>query len=327
MTMTPIKLLPEGHAKHILLKFIDDEPHLATDDFLERAVLGGSTDATSLLAIENATEIAKKYIQRHYRDILKSIRDESAKADNDAVNDRVFRCKNIVDFSGTRSAVEYIHLEAVLEDNHGHTIYIRVDNIEKRIWVYDSMGKDGYTNDFEKTIRSMYPGYKIYDKSSKFQPTGGFIQETPEQMSGAMYISGSPGYLDMAWEVSQYDELSQHHFCYIEAFVAMAFDTFKIKRKGPTDPRERLQFIKKVVWGFIQKFYVGRREGPVWEYFTKYFPMYMTTCNADGSKMRLNNGTFQVPKKGPFVKRIERFEVVDTSKWTITEILKWAAKS
>jgi hypothetical protein len=325
MTGTPIKLLPEGDTKHILLKFIDDEPNLSADDFLESAVSEGSTDATSLLAIENATEIAKKYIQRHYRDILKGIRDESAQ---DAEGgDRMFRCKNISNFSSSHKAVEYIHLEAAVEDGNGHTIYIRVDNNKRQIWVFDSMGKDCYTSNFETTINSMYPGYRIYDRSLKYQPTGGFTQETPEQMSGALFISGKPAYLDRAWEVSQYDELSQHHFCYIEAFIAMAFDAFNMHRKGPKDPRERLRFIKRVVWGFIHKFYVGRREGPVWEYFIEHFPTYMSTCNADGTMMRMNNDTFQIPKKEPFVKHIERFDVVDTSEWTIKEILKWAAKS
>jgi hypothetical protein len=320
--MIPIKLLPEGDDKRILLKFIDEEPHLAVDDFLERAVIEGSTDATSLLAIENATEIAKIYIQKHYRDILKAIRDEGADTD-----DCIFRCKNVYNLSSTDRDVEYIHLEAMLEDDNGHAIYIRVNNKVKQIHVYDSMGKDCYTTEFETKIRSMYPGYKIHDKSLKLQPTGGFTQASPKQMSGAMYISGSPGYLDRAWEVSQYDELSQHHFCYVEAFVAMAFDNFKMNRNGPKDPRERLQYIKRVVWGFVHKFYVGRREGVVWEYFLKHFPKYMTTWNSDGTKMRLNNDTFQIPKKGTFIKRIECFEAIDTSEWTIKEILRWAAKS
>ena len=75
--MTPIKLLPNNQE---LLRFIEeDHPALDPDDFLEREVLGGSEDATRLLAIENATEIAKRFIQRHYKDILKAICSESTK--------------------------------------------------------------------------------------------------------------------------------------------------------------------------------------------------------------------------------------------------------
>lgn len=321
--MAPIKLLPDGNDKRILLKFIDEESHLDIDDFLERAVTEGSDDATNLLAIENATEIAKKFIQKYYEDILRAIRTESVKTDN-----CIFRCKNIGNLSRTDVDVEYIHLEATLDDSGGgHAIYLKVNNVSKQINVYDSMGEDAYLNDFEDIIRERYPGYRIRDKSLGFQPTGGFIQETPEQMAGAMYISGEPGYLNRAWNVSQYDELSQHHFCYIEAFVAMALDNLSMHRNGPDDPRERLRYIKRVVWGFIHKFYTGSREGVVWEYFTRHFPSYMTTWNSDESRMHLKNDIFQVPKKESFIKRIEHFETVDTSEWSIRQILKWAAKT
>jgi len=317
--MEPIKLLPDNKQ---LLNFIHETPQLDPNDFLEHLVEQGSEDARALLAIENATEIAKRYIQGHYEDILRGIRSESTKKER-----FIFRCKNLDTLSPTDVDVEYIHLEANLENDDGHAIFIKVDNVKKIIYVYDSMGENAYTNDFEYTIRSRYPGYRIRDKSLGFQPTGGFTQETPEQFGTAMYISGEPGYLNRAWEVSQYDELSQHHFCYIEAFTAMAFDALPMYRVGTEDPRERLRFIKRVVWGFIHKFYKGRREGPVWKYFTEHFPYYMTTWNSDGSRMHLKNDIFQVPKKETFIKRIESFETVDTSTWTIRDILRWAAKS
>lgn len=317
--MIPIKLLPDNKE---LLKFIGEEPSLDTDDFLERMVRMGSEDATNLLAIENATEIAKRYIQGHYEDILRAIRSESVKKER-----FIFRCKNLETLSPSDADVEYVHLETTLDNDDGHAIFIKVDNVKKHIHVYDSMGEDAYVNEFEDVIRSRYPGYRIRDKSLGFQPTGGFTQETPEQMGVAMYISGEPGYLNRAWEVSQYDELSQHHFCYIEAFVAMAFASLPMHRSGPEDPRDRLRYIKRVVWGFVHKFHRGSREGPVWEYFTKHFPYYMTTWNSDGSRMHLKNDIFQVPKKETFIKRIESFETVDTSEWSIRDILKWAAKS
>ena len=317
--MEPIKLLPNNRE---LLRFIEeDHTALDHDDFLEREVLHGSEDATRLLAIENATEIAKRFIQRHYKDILKAICTESTK------NERcVYRCKNTESLTRSDVDVEYLHLETVIEEG-GHGIYLRVNNTTKQITLWDSMGENAYTNAFEDVIHQVYPGYKVRDKSVGFQPTGGFVQETPEQMLGAMYISGEPGYAERAWMVSQYDELSQHHFCYVEAFVSMAFDSLPMYRSGPEDPRERLKYIKKVVWGFIHKFYTGPREGPVWEYFTKYFPYYMTTRNSDGTRMRLKNELFQIPKKETFIKRIECFETIDTSEWSVKDILRWAAKS
>ena len=320
--MIPIKLLPEGIDKNTLLKFIDEESHLDIDDFLERAVTEGSEDAKALLAIENATEIAKRFIQEYYEDILRAIRTESVKRDT-----CIFRCKNTENLSPTDTDVEYVHLETNIGDEDGHAIYIKVNNLTKQIHVHDSMGEGAYVHEFEDTIRERYPGYRIHDKYLGFQPTGGFTQETAEQFGTAMYISGEPGYLNRAWEVSQYDELSQHHFCYIEAFVAMAFDNIAMYRNGPEDPRERLRYIKRVVWGLIHKFYKGPREGPVWAYFKEHFTTYMTTWNSDGSRMHLKNDIFQVPKKETFIKRIERFETVDTSRWTIKDILTWAAKT
>jgi hypothetical protein len=75
--MIPIKLLADNNE---LLRFIEeDHPALDTDDFLERAVMQGSEDAKTLLAIENATEIAKRFIQEYYEDILRAIRSESVK--------------------------------------------------------------------------------------------------------------------------------------------------------------------------------------------------------------------------------------------------------
>lgn len=318
--MIPIKLLPDNKE---LLRFIEEEPTLDHDDFLEREVIHGSEDATTLLAIENATEIAKRFIQRHYKDILKAISLESKKKEN-----VVYRCKNTTTLSRSNADTEYLHLEKDLEEESGgHGIYMRVDNVQKRIHVWDSMGEDAYLNEFEDVILEVYPGYRVYDKSIGFQPTGGFTQESPEQMASAMYISEETGYMNRAWKVSQYDELSQHHFCYVEAFVAMAFDSLPMHRTGPEDPRERLRFIKKVVWGFIHAFYTGSRDTPAWNYFEEYFPYYMSSWNSDGTRMRMKNDTFQIPKKETFITRLEHFETVDTSGWKVKDIIRWAATS
>jgi len=317
--MIPIKL----HANNTdLLKFIDDKPTLDIDDFLEHEVIMGSEDAKNLLAIENATEIAKQFIQNHYEDILRAIRSETTKKE-----DAVYRCKNTENITKSSYEIEYVHLEKILEESGGHAIFIKVNNKTKQIILYDSMGEDAYFNEFEDVIRDTYPGYRVRDKSISVQPTGGFTQETPEQMAESMYVSPESGYINKAWYVSQYDELSQHHFCFIEAFVAMAFESLPMYRKGPDDPRERLRFIKRVVWGFIHKFYRGPREGTIWDYFIEYFPYYMSSWNMDGSRMRLKNETFQIPKKETFLRRVEKIEMEDTSDWSIKDIITWAAKT
>lgn len=316
--MTPIKLLRENRE---LLAFIDETKTLDHDDYLEREVLHGSEDAKTLLAIENATEISKRFLQRHYLDILRQISAECVKKDGR----HVFRCKNLDSLTRTDADTEYVHLEADLDDGNGHAIFIKVDNVKKRVYVHDSMGEGAYLNDFDETLRRVYPGYAFVDRSREIQPTGGFTQETPEQMASAMYISGHPGYLERAWEVSQYDELSQHHFCYVEAFAAMAFDALSMHRGGPDDPRDRLRYIKRVTWGLVHRFYRGpHAQGPVWDYFTEHFPSYVSTWNEDGSRMLMKNDTFQVPRREGFLRRPERFDTVDTKTWTIRAILRWA---
>lgn len=313
--MTPIKLLRENRE---LLAFVEDTKTLDHDDYLEREVLHGSEEAKTLLAIENATEIAKRFVQAHYQDILRQIRAESSKGG-------LFRCKNLETLTRTDADMEYVHLEATLDDGaNGHAIYVRADNKRRRLFVHDSMGQDAYLNYFEETLRRVYPGYAIIDKSREIQPTGGFTQDTPEQMGVAMFISGHPGYLERAWRVSQYDELSQHHFCYVEAFVAMAFDALGMHRGGPDDPRDRLGYIKRVTWGLIHRFYRGPMRGPVWDYFAEHFPTYMSTWNEDGSRMLMKNDTFQVPAREGFLRRLDRFWTVDTCDWTIRTILRWA---
>jgi len=53
----------------------------------------------------------------------------------------------------------------------------------------------------------------------------------------------------------------------------------------------------------------------------------MSTWNSDGTRMNLKNDIFQVPKKETFITHIEHIETLDTSGWTVKDILRWAAKS
>lgn len=311
--MRPIKLLRENRE---LLAFIEETRTLDHDDYLEREVLHGSEDAKTLLAIENATEIAKRFLQARYHDILHQIQAESTKGPGG-----LYRAENTGTLTRTEAETEYTHLD---DQASGHAIFIKVDNARQKVWVHDSMGLNAYRTHFGATIRRVYPGYAIIDMSRGVQPTGGFIQATPEEMGVARCIPGHPGYLERAWRVSQYDELSQHHFCYVEAFAAMAFDALGMHRGGPTDPRDRLRYIKRVAWGLIARF--CRVDGPVWDYFASHFPVYMSTWNEDGTRMIMRGDTFQVPASEGFLKRPERFGTVDTGAWTIKAILRWAAE-
>lgn len=320
--LQPVKCLQHGAS---IRKFIDESKHFDTSDFLEREASRGNVDAKNLLAIENASEIAKRIIQQYYEDILKCIRRESR-----VEGSFILKCKNTENLTVCPQLdQEFVHLEKVLENGEdGHAIYVRVDNVKKILYVHDSMGKDAYLNEFTDIFEDRYPGYKIIDKSQGHQPTGGFIQSTVESFKWNMSIKGNPQYLKKALLVSQYDELSQHHFCYIESFVAMMYDMLHMKRNGPHDPRDRLIFIKKVVWGLIHKFHRGCRDDKVWKYFEEIFPHAMLTRNMDGTRLRMKDQTFQIPKGTNFKKIIRKIEMekIDDS-WSLRDILLWSAKS
>jgi hypothetical protein len=132
--------------------------------------------------------------------------------------------------------------------------------------------------------------------------------------------------LEKSFEISQYDELSQHHFCYIEAFIAMMHDTLGTPI-GPTDPRDRLQFVKKVVWGLVHKYTPpSNRTSLKWKYFEKNFPYFLRITNTNGRRFRLNH-IAQVPKGDEKVKRtLMKLKLPKgiNSSWSLTQIMNWA---
>ena len=60
------------------------------------------------------------------------------------------------------------------------------------------------------------------------QPTGGFVSQSFNNFKHKNFAGGRGGipkkYMEDAFVLSQYDEMSQHHFCYMESFHAMMAD-------------------------------------------------------------------------------------------------------
>jgi hypothetical protein len=133
--------------------------------------------------------------------------------------------------------------------------------------------------------------------------------------------------MEEAFVVSQYDELSQHHFCYMESFLALMVNLGMVK-PGPQDPRERLEYVKKFIWGVIYKYVPKSNRGTVqWKYFEKHFPYILETMGSDGKRLPMIRGYVQVPPlKGSILYKLKKMRTrvdIDQS-WTLKKIVDWS---
>lgn len=315
MELIPIKLLKRGPVKTKLLRVVGDTAKIDTTDYLESRI---KTDdvARKLMAIEDASEIAKKYLQAPglFERIGADIMRETGKK-------FTFTCgKN----SKPKNPLEYIMMEWKAKGtDFGHYGLARVEHDKKRAVVYDSMTNIEST--FEKNLPKTYT-VATRKSSGKPQPTGGEVMNTVNAFRakhGALLKGFSKEDVDRLFVLSQYDELSQHHFCYVESFISMMVD-LGLVRQGPKDPRERLAYVKRVAWSLIHKYVPkSERNTPEWKYFVTNFPYVVTSRSSNGGMMRMKLGEFQmVPKNGYTlsVKRIPLPMNVDHT-WSFKKIV------
>ena len=101
------------------------------------------------------------------------------------------------------------------------------------------------------------------------------------------------------------------------------------KNPGPNDPRKRIAFIKKFIWGMIHKYTPKSKRGTAkWKYFSKTFPYTMTTTSKNGKSLRLWRGSVQLPdNNGTFSTKTLRaswngYDKIDPS-WSLEDVLNW----
>ena len=186
---------------------------------------------------------------------------------------------------------------------------------------------------FETNLKTKYGnGYKV-KTSSKLgkppQPTGGDIAYDVNNFRERYkkYLKPfSNNDIEEMFLVSQYDELSQHHFCYVESFISMMVDLGLAPRRS-SDPRERLTYVKRVVWALIHKYVpMSNRNTLKWKYFVTNFPYILKTRKKNNEKLAMRGNEFQVvPKDGV------KYNVTKTnlprninSTWSLEKIMKWA---
>ena len=244
-----------------------------------------------------------------------------------------------------RDGMNYILMEHSYPDGSGHYGMSRVNHTNKTALIYDSMTNS--ESDFEKPLKALLgKGYKVsvgtihgcYPRlrnATKIdlnpQPTGGFVSQSFEQFKSKNFAGGRGGvpkkHMDEAFMISQYDELSQHHFCYMESFLALMVNLGMVK-PGPQDPRERLEYVKKFIWGVIHKYVPKSSRGTVhWKYFEKHFPYILETMGSDGKRLPMRQGFIQVPPvKGSVEFKLKKMRTrgdIDPS-WTLKKIVDWS---
>lgn len=288
------------------------------DDFLESRIL---TDKTSrqLMAIEDASEMAKKYLHEKglFERIGENIKRETGK-------DFTFTCKRN---TKPKRPLEYIMMEWKANGaDFGHYGMARVDHEKSKAVIYDSMTNMG--SSFENKFPS---NYTVTTKKSlgKPQPTGGEVMNDVESFVNKhkKLLKGfSKKEVEEIFLLSQYDELSQHHFCYVESFISMMVD-LGLAKPGPKDPRERIVYVKRVMWALIHK-YVPKsvRNTAQWKYFVTNFPYIMTSRSTNNKLMRMRLGEFQVPPKNGYQLAIRKIPLPDNidHTWSFKKIMEWA---
>ena len=329
MNLTPIKLIKNRNVRTTLLNVKGGETaEIDTSDYIERR-MNTNVAARYLMAIEDAAEIAKQLLQERgiFEQIGKDIKKEAG-------YDFKFNCRRTARMtkpvSSNRDGIQYLHIAHTYPSGDGHYALAKVNHTQKTIDLFNSMGAG--RSEFKNELKTVYGReYTVRKKNTPFQPTGGFVttdvKNYKKLLKNTRITIRDKKVLEKSFEISQYDELSQHHFCYIEAFIAMMHDTLGTPL-GPKDPRDRLQFVKMVVWGLIHKYVPpSKRKTLKWKYFVTNFPYYLKVTNSQGNRFKLNH-IVQVPKID--VEKVQK-SVIKLNlpmnikpSWTLTQIMNWA---
>lgn len=316
----PVKLMKNINSAKAILNFMDEKKAIDKNDTTELLMSRGNKLAQQVMTLENASEIARLLLQAD--GVFEAITSEIIKecGCNAPMN---YKCKLTNEaLNSSRKGIEVIHLGTKLNKRgDGHYVGAIVNHRNGKIYISDSMGQlSGETPVFINYLKRHFSNYEIKNETNMvgYQPTGGFYPKTISQLKQRLAQKNikinDEKYLDQLLEISQYDELAQHHFCYIESFVYMCHRLLGTPL-GPTVPRERVAFMKKVIYGLVHKFgLLNKVPAPVKAYFERNFPYYLKFTTPSGNNIQLRGGIFHIPYLPVRTKRTDPVPKVYTTK-------------
>lgn len=359
----PVKLLPAGSNRTQLLRDIGENTvRFNQNDYIEQRagemVESGKMghNAVTLLAIENASEVAKTYL--HARGMFEKMM-EDVIGTRENMTYQVKSSKNNLNIQRKSGAQEnFVLVEQKFGNGTGHYGLIHLKHQNGQVNVYDSMYDSDLSN-FVNVAKKWAPQARSWNSPKvrsilgcKAKVTDGFFGNTKKlqvQPTGGFVASNYNNFLNTnhngygirikreygetvargAFRLQQYDEMSQHHFCYMESIYAMMLAVGLTNNPGPNDPRKRISFIKKFIWGMIHKYTPkSKRRTAKWNYFSKTFPYILTTHSKTGKSLRMWKGVAQLPDNdGKFSTKTLKaswggYDKIDPS-WSLEDVLAW----
>ena len=129
MSLIPIKLLKNKANRNKLLKIKDETPEIDKNDYIESRI-NTNVRAKNLLAIEDASEIAKYYLHKKgvFEQIAKDIQKESKKKFKFMFRKTTALAKTKLSGLTARSGVDYMLMEHSYPDGSGHYGMARLDH-------------------------------------------------------------------------------------------------------------------------------------------------------------------------------------------------------
>lgn len=294
-------------------------------DYIEVEAKRGNRMAIDLLAIEDASEIAKSYMfdekKRVFENIMSDITNVPTHCDT-------FTSKNLTRSTKRCFKVnkpqEVIHVGYEFNEG-GH--YSSAIKSGKNVVFFDSMCNSEYGPKFRKYINQRYKeklNIKEAFSNRKFQPSGGFAPDrnSLRHFLRSARVNVKNENFEKMYNISQYDLLSQHHFCYIEALVYLFHKILRTPIGPHMDPEQRLRFIKSVMWCLIFKYANPNTNTGAFKYFENNFKYYLKLDN-----VVYNQKGFYMPTNRPLKYRLRTINFMNPryiKQASIRKIIKYS---
>lgn len=283
-------------------------------DYTETLARRGDMLANYILAVEDASEIGKSYMFREgvFEQILRDLVGQEG------------HCQTFSNRSKVKCSIkprEFLHIGLDIPNVGGH--YSGAVKSGNTVYYFDSMCESPYRESFTRYFKKRYGG-KINVKQefsrNRFQPSGGFAPNK-NSLRGWLKNAKINTDLNQAFYISQFDVLSQHHFCYIESLLYLFHKVLRTPMGSSKNPELRLRFIKSIMWCLIMKYSRPNQTTNRFKYFANNFQYYVKLKNV---VYHPKGFYLPTPKKVGFeLKKIKLMSPEKARNSTIPEIIRW----